>query len=310
MSAPRCERPGLAALAAALAVAGLAAGPAAAQFPDIGGLIKGAESVKKGADSMRTIGEPEEIAMGAELAATLLGAAPLVPDPALQTYVNKVGGWLAQHSERPTLPWKFGIVASNDVNAFATPGGYIIVTRGLYDRLRNESELAGVLAHEIAHVVRKHQLKALQSALGTEAMQGIAGSIASTTGNSAADIASRVVAGGKQVFLRGLDKDDEFEADRMGAVIEARSGYSPYGMVGVLQTLSAAPADGAFALLFKTHPSPVDRLTRLGSAMGDKLDGLTNALDDTPGFVALRNPPPPPPPPPPATPKPRAKKKN
>jgi predicted Zn-dependent protease len=279
-------------LATALAL--LLAAPAAAQFLNFDSMVKGAESLKNGADSMRTIGEPEEVQIGPQLAATLLGAAPLVPDPALQAYVNKVGFWLAIQSERPALQWKFGVIASNDVNAFATPGGYVLITKGLYDRLRNESELAGVLAHEISHVVRKHQLKALQSALGTAAMQDIAGAAGSMSGNRALSSASQVIKGGKDLFLRGLDKEDEYEADRMGAVIAARGGYSPYGLVGVLQTLSASPTDGAFALLFKTHPTPVSRLERLGAAMGSQLDTLPNAADDTPGFVTLRNPPPPP----------------
>jgi predicted Zn-dependent protease len=295
----------------ALIAAALAAAPAAAQFPSFDSLVKGAESVKKGADAVRPIGEPEEVAIGAELAATLLGAAPLVPDPAMQAYVNKVGTWLAMQSERPGLKWKFGVIASNDVNAFATPGGHVLITKGLYDRLRNESELAGTLAHEISHVVRKHQLKALQSALSTEALQGIASTAGSVAGNATLSNASQVIKGGKELFLRGLDKEDEYEADRMGAVIAARGGYSPYGLVGVLQTLSASPTDGAFALLFKTHPTPVSRLERLGAAMGTKLDSLPNAVDDTPGFALLRNPPPPPPapPPPPPKPKPKAKKR-
>lgn len=281
-----------------------AASPAAAQFPSLDSMVKGATSLKKGADAMRPIGEPEEVAIGGQLAATLLGAAPLVPDPALQAYVNKVGTWLAMQSERPGLQWKFGVIASNDVNAFATPGGYILITKGLYDRLRNESELAGTLAHEISHVIRKHQLKALQSALSTEALQGLSSAAGSMAGNATLTNASQVISGGKELFLRGLDKEDEYEADRMGAVIAARAGYSPYGLVGVLQTLSAAPADGAFALLFKTHPTPVSRLEKLGAAMGTKLDALPNVVDDTPGFVLLRNPPPPPPPaPPPKAPK-------
>lgn len=274
----------------------LGAAPAAAQFPSFDNLVKGAESMKKGADAMRPIGEPEEVAIGGQLAATLLGAAPLVPDPALQAYVNKVGTWLAMQSERPALKWKFGVIASNDVNAFATPGGYVLITKGLYDRMRNESELAGALGHEISHVVRKHQLKALQSALSTEALQGMASTVGSMSGNAVINNSAAVIKGGKELFLRGLDKEDEYEADRMGAVIAARGGYSPYGLVGVLQTLSASPTDGAFALLFKTHPTPVSRLEKLGTAMGTKLDSLPNALDNTPGFELLRNPPPPPPP--------------
>jgi hypothetical protein len=82
----------------------------------------------------------------------------------------------------------------------------------------------------------------------------------------------------------------------MGVVIAARSGYSPYGLIGVLQTMSAEQADKGLALMMKTHPNPVDRMDRLGKAMGNRLDALTPVADDLPSFVALRNPPPPPPP--------------
>src|SRR5512135_2939644 len=106
--------------------------------------------------------ESEEIAIGRQIAGDLLGAAPLVKDARLQKYVNQVGEWVASQSERPDLPWHFGVIQSEDVNAFAAPGGYIFVTLGLYRLLQNEADLAGVLGHEIGHVIRKHHLKLLQ----------------------------------------------------------------------------------------------------------------------------------------------------
>ena len=86
---------------------------------------------------------------------------------ALQRYVNRVGRWLTLHTERPGLPWHFGVLDHPNVNAFAAPGGYIFVTRGLVEKMHSEAELAGVLAHEIAHVLRKHHLNAIQKAAGT-----------------------------------------------------------------------------------------------------------------------------------------------
>ncbi|WP_179958400.1 M48 family metalloprotease [Chitinimonas arctica] len=255
---------------------------------DFGKLIKGLETVKKAADAKRDIGEPEEIQMGGELAATLLGASPLVDDAELQRYVNRVGMWLAQQTERPGLPWKFGVIEHPNVNAFATPGGHILITRGLFQRLRSEAELAGVLAHEISHVLQKHQLKAIQKSMGSAVFSDIASQYAENSGKPRADVLAKVVSGGKELFLRGLDKDDEFEADRMGVVIAARGGYNPYGLVGVLQTLAEAPSDGAFALMFKTHPAPNDRLDRLGSAMGERLDGLEKTVDDVPRFARMK----------------------
>ena len=104
----------------------------------------------------------EEVALGREITGSILGAAPLVKDEALQKYVNQVGRWVASQSERADLPWKFGVIESTDLNAFAAPGGYVLITKGLYQKLQNEAQLAGVLGHEIAHIVKKHQLKVLQ----------------------------------------------------------------------------------------------------------------------------------------------------
>ena len=91
----------------------------------------------------------EEIAIGRQVTGSLLGAAPLVSDDGLQRYVNQVGCWVASQSERADLPWKFGVMDSADINAFAAPGGYILITKGLYQQLQSESQLAGVLAHEV-----------------------------------------------------------------------------------------------------------------------------------------------------------------
>ena len=102
----------------------------------------------------------EEIAAGRQVAASLLAVVPTLNDPQLQRYVNQLGRWLASHSERPDLPWHFAVIDSPDLNAFAIPGGYILITRGLYQSLSDPAELAGVLSHEIAHVVARHHLKA------------------------------------------------------------------------------------------------------------------------------------------------------
>jgi predicted Zn-dependent protease len=261
--------------------------PAHAQIPSIGGIMKGAENVKKLGDSFRKISEPEEIRMGGDLAGVILGTAPLVVDVPKQRYINRVGRWLALHSDRPDLPWKFGLIDTDDVNAFSMPGGYVLLTRGMFDRMRNESELAGVLAHEISHVVRRDHLNALQGALRNSALSGFSDYIGGGGGLGAA-FRTALVNAAKDMYTRGLNKDDEFDADRMGVVIAARSGYSPYGLVGVLQTLSAAPDAKGFALMNKTHPLPVERLDRLDRAMGTRLDAIPGLVDDLPSFQQLR----------------------
>jgi predicted Zn-dependent protease len=257
-------------LAALLLVS--AAGAAQAQFrlPNID-VNRMVDSVKNVGKATKEINQEEEIAIGRDLAATLLGAAPLVNDAKLQTYVNNVGRWIAAQSERPDLPWQFGVLDAPQLNAFAVPGGTIFITRGLLERMRSEAELAGVLGHEIVHVVKKHHLKAIQKGAMT-ALAGDALALATQNRGSAATN-EKLVSFGKEMYSRGLDKGDEFEADRLGVVLAARAGYESYGLPSVLQTLQSMNAeDSGVALMFKTHPAPGERLEQLGDKMQPTLD--------------------------------------
>jgi beta-barrel assembly-enhancing protease len=210
----------------------------------------------------------EELSIGRQLAGHLLGAAPLVKDDNLQRYVNRVGRWVAAQGERPDLAWRFGVLESEDLNAFALPGGYVFVTRGLLVLMRNEAELAGVLGHEIAHVNLRHHLKLYKQG---QAISIVGGLIGQRSERSAA--AQLLLGKGAEALTRGLDKDAEFEADRAGVVLATRAGYAPYGLPGVLRTLGERnPREASLALLFKTHPLPQERLERLGDAMGDSFD--------------------------------------
>ncbi len=246
----------------------LAALPAQAQFNF--NLERMLETVKNVGKATRDIDEKEEIAIGRDMAARLLGAAPLVPDARLQRYVNHVGRWLASQTERADLPWHFGVLDAPQLNAFAVPGGTIFVTRGLVARMRNEAELAGVLAHEIAHVLRKHHLKAIQK----NAQTSLAGDALSTALQDRSSVArDKLISFGTEMYARGLDKSDEMEADRLGVVIAARGGYDAYGLPAVLQSLQGMnPQDSAIALMFKTHPPAGDRLEALSEKMQPVLD--------------------------------------
>lgn len=216
----------------------------------------------------------EEIALGREIAGSVLGAAPLVKDAALQKYVNAVGRWVASQSERPDLPWRFGVIESEDINAFAAPGGYIMLTKGLYRKLANEAQLAGVLGHEIGHVVKKHQLKVLQK----QQLLSVGAGFLSSKYAKDNKLASTVIGTGAEISARSLDKTAEYEADRLGLSYATRAGYEPYGLTEVLQTLSQADKnDSSVTLLFKTHPHPDERLVALGDAIGSKLDNIKNA---------------------------------
>jgi beta-barrel assembly-enhancing protease len=249
----------------------LVALPVHAQFRlpslDINKLV---DTVKNVGKAVKDIEEPEEIAIGQDVASRLLGAAPLVPNPALQRYVNHVGRWLAAQSERPDLPWRFGVLDAPQLNAFAVPGGTIFITRGLLERMKSEAELAGVLAHEIVHVLRKHHLKAIQKGAQSALAGDALGAALKDRGGAARD---KLIALGTEVYSRGLDKSDELEADRLGVVIAARGGYDAYGLPTVLQALQAMNAeDSGLALMFKTHPAPGERLAAL-----DRMQSLLDA---------------------------------
>jgi len=219
---------------------------------------------------LKSTSENDEITLGKDVAANLLGAAPLVNDPALQQYVNKVGMWIALHSDRPGLPWHFGVMDTESVNAFATPGGYVLITHGMLLRCRDEAELAGILAHEISHVVEKHALNTMRKG----ALAGMAGDALGNYAQSRGKAEyTKLVSASTELYARGLDKDDEFAADRMGVVLATRAGYDPYGLPSVLQTLAAInPQDDAVSLMFKTHPDTEKRLELLTNSMEGHLD--------------------------------------
>jgi beta-barrel assembly-enhancing protease len=214
--------------------------------------------------------QEEEISIGREVTGSILGAAPLVKNDALQQYVNKVGRWVADQSERSNLPWKFGVIESDDLNAFAAPGGYVLITKGLYQRLENESQLAGVLGHEIAHVVKKHQLKVMQK----QALLSFGANMLGSKLNGG-ELTKKAIGTGAEISARNLDKSAEYEADRMGMILAARAGYDAYGLAEILNTLATVNKDDdSVALLFKTHPKPDERLTQLGESAGNQLDNL------------------------------------
>jgi predicted Zn-dependent protease len=220
----------------------------------------------------------EETRIGRQIAGNLLGAVPLVRDDKLQRYVNLVGNWVALQSGRKDINWHFGVVDTEDINAFAAPGGYIFVTKGLYQRLNNEAELAGVLAHEIAHVTLKHHLKVLKQS----SLIGALGQAASNKVKDSDQVVQNLIGNGAEIMARGLDKNAEFEADRVGIVFAARAGYDPWGLPEVLQDLAGLPAkDNRTSLLYKTHPHPADRLAELGEAVGGRLDAVHG--QDLPG---------------------------
>ncbi len=233
---------------------------------------KQAEEAKKDIDAARgKVSTEDEIEIGGNLVSGLLGAAPLVDDPGLQRYVNDVGYWIASQSKRKKLPWRFGVIQSDGINAFAAPGGYVVITLGLYNLLENEAQLAGILAHEIAHVVRKHHLRALQKTMKREFWTRVTVKQVGDSGDR--EKLREMINAGVQLYATGLDRKYEYDADLRGVVLAARAGYDPYALLDVLTTIdSIDPESGDLEVLLKTHPPTGDRLSQLADKMDGRLD--------------------------------------
>ena len=263
-------------------ILGLALGtPVNTQALDLGDLA-GLGASLIGAN--RKIPREEEIEIGGNLISGLLGAAQLVDDPALQQYVNDVGHWVASTSKRANLPWLFGVIDSDGINAFAAPGGYIVITRGLYSLLENEAQLAGVLAHEISHVVSKHHLVALQKSMQNEFWTKLA--VMSVEDSKDRDKLDKLVNAGVQLYATGLDRVYEYDADLGGVVLAARAGYDPYALLDVLTTIdSINPDSGDLTVMLNTHPPTAERLDRLAGRMDGKMEKYASGQINSERFL-------------------------
>jgi len=221
------------------------------------------------ADTVQGDNQREEIELGRGVAAKMLGAYDLVDDFALQAYVGKVGMIVATRGERPGLPWRFVLVETPSVNAYAIPGGVVFVTRGLYELLDTEDELAAVLGHEIAHVQRKHHYRVMKQQNVVGALSDAAASQVTVDSEMLDTLWSRAT----EIMTRGLDKAAEYEADRDGMVLAARAGYDASALLTVLEKIGASAATGSdTSMLYSTHPTPAARLSALGDAITPELE--------------------------------------
>ncbi|PKO47972.1 MAG: peptidase M48 [Betaproteobacteria bacterium HGW-Betaproteobacteria-22] len=233
------------------------------------------QALKGALEATRDWTPEEEHQLGQDMSAILLGASPLVANSEAQQYVNHVGMWLALQTEQPQIPWRFGIIDTPNINAFAAPGGYIFITRGLFLNLSSEAELAGVLGHEISHVLKKHHIQVIKKRGAGDVVFGLLKAKAEKSAQVDMTAINNLT---RNLYSAGLDKADEYEADRMGVVLAARAGYSAFGLPAVLQMYAAAPQDASFTLLFATHPAPNDRLNALDQLMSDRFNDLNAGL--------------------------------
>ncbi len=207
----------------------------------------------------------EELALGPQIAGRVLGARPLWGDAEAQKRVNVVGRWVASQTSRPDLPWTFGVIDDAEVNAYAAPGGYVLVTRGLYELLSSDAELAAVLGHEISHAVeRDHYNVIRKQEITTVGKDVVAGEIDVGTGVAENYAKQYVEQHGATILLTSLDRQAEFRADKASEIYLARAGMNPMALYAVLQKMMALGSQSAsLASLYKTHPPLDARLDRI-----------------------------------------------
>jgi predicted Zn-dependent protease len=208
------------------------------------------------------ISQEQEIEMGRQMAPQFekeFGG--LYDDPQVQQYVNNVGTSLVQYAGRRELPWQFRVVDSDQINAFALPGGYVYITRGLLGNLENEAQLASILGHEIGHVVERHSVQQIQRAQGAQFIPIFAGLFG---GGLAGDAAGAVTKPG----LMKYGRDQEREADYRGLTYMTRGGYDPEGIVQAMEIMQRASGGGGRTPEFlSTHPNPGNRIEYLSDAI-------------------------------------------
>ena len=246
--------------------------------------------------------ESEEVEMGREADGSITESLGLYDSAELQATVTRIGNDLASRSERPALPWSFKLVDDPIVNAFALPGGFIFITRGIMAALNSEAELAGVIGHEIGHVTARHSA----SQMSRQQLQQIGLGVGSVLSSDVASAAG-VLSAGLGLLNLSYGRGDESQSDELGVRYMSRAGYDPNSLIGVFQTLAlvGGGGDGGPPEWASTHPDPVNReqdIREIIAATGQdfseytrrpeeylrSLEGLTFGQDPRQGFFEER----------------------
>jgi beta-barrel assembly-enhancing protease len=223
-------------------------------------------SVVAGAISLISVND--EIAIGREAQGQISGQTPQVRDRQVTSYIERIGRQVATRADGPRYPYSFDVANYREVNAFALPGGPVWVHRGAIEIAETEAQLAGVLAHEVAHIAQRHAADQLTKSVAANFGLGLLGALLGNSGGAnATQIAARFAAGG--AFLK-FSRDDEREADRVGAQLMRRAGWDARGMLEFMQVLNrqAGRRPGSVETFFSTHPSPANRVGLLRQHVG------------------------------------------
>ena len=243
------------------------------------------------------ISTQQEVQMGQEEAAQINQQLPIVSDPEANRYINLLGDQIATKTSRGDLDWRFYIVDSKEVNAFAVPGGFVYVNRGLIERTDNMSELAGVLGHEIGHVVLRHTVKQMEKAQGANIGVTLACVLTSVCNSGVAQAGINIA--GTALFAK-FSRGDEAQADQQAVQNPVRSGISPHGDETMFEKLIAERKSrpDAVSAFFATHPGEEERIAAVQASINQipasTLRGLTVNTTNYNSFRArIRSLPPP-----------------
>ena len=229
------------------------------------------------------IGDDQERAIGQDAAAQVEREVPLVSDPAISSYLTSLGSELATKSDDRSRQWQFRVVDAEQINAFALPGGFVYVNRGLIDRASSASELAGVMGHEIAHVLLRHSAERLEKAQKTNVGVSLVCGLTNICSSDAARVAINV--GGAALFAR-FSRRDEIEADSAAVGIVERAGYDPRGIATMFTALLRAREQrpDIVATWFASHPLEETRIRTVEQVIAATPAGPATLRSDDPAF--------------------------
>jgi beta-barrel assembly-enhancing protease len=235
-----------------------------------------------------SVSEDQEVALGRENAAEINAQLPIVTDPAVSGYIQDLGQSIAKTTSRSDLDWHFYVVNTRQVNAFALPGGYVYVNRGLIESTDRLDELTGTLGHEIGHVIQRHSVKQMQNAQKANVGVAVLCTLTNICHSGAAQVAVQV--GGTAFFARH-SRLDELQADSEAVVNVTRAGYDPEGIPDLFQVLlkereyQPTVVDGWFA----SHPLEEARIQKAKKLIAQLApDPPQRLIVDTPGFQAFK----------------------